>query len=588
MKVKIILLVFVVLVVCSLLSTQELERTKLIPAFIYNFAKNIEWQEESGFVEFNFVIVTKDMKLANEFKNIDLELRGKSINMLSTTNLENLKNAHLIFLAADQTLQYEQIFDAIEGKNTLLVSVNYSDQKIVMINLVDTDDSKLNFEINKANILNQGLKILPDMVLMGGSEIDVAELYRESQQSLRGMQKEVDRLMLNEMELEKQIAQRSAELEQQNIVIEKQFAAIDSQKIQIEWQKSISSKLIAGIALDKETLEKQELILTQQKVELLKQNESIQSGEAILNEQKYKIELQAENITNQMKTLEQQKNKLFSQKQTIFSLIIIIVLTLGLILTIYRSYLKNKKANKLISEQKAKLEVTLLQLKNANKELEAFAYSVSHDLRAPLRAINGFTRVLMEDYVDKLDEEGKRLGAIIEHNAKKMGQLIDDLLHFSRIVRSELHHSKIDMKNMVRAIYHEATNEAERKRISFSIADLPDAYGDPNMFRLVWMNLISNAVKFSSQLKEAVISVTSKNEKGRTIYCIKDNGAGFNMKYKDKLFGVFQRLHSENEFEGTGVGLAIVQRIISRHEGDVWAEGKVDKGSEFYFSLPNN
>lgn len=146
--------------------------------------------------------------------------------------------------------------------------------------------------------------------------------------------------------------------------------------------------------------------------------------------------------------------------------------------------------------------------------------------------------------------------------------------------------SEIDMKNMVNAIYHEATSAIERERITFTVAKLSKAEGDTNMMRQVWMNLISNAVKFSSYRKQAVISVSCQEEQSKLIYCIKDNGVGFNMKYVDKLFGVFQRLHSEKEFEGTGVGLALVQCIIHRHGGEVWAEGEVDNGATFCFSLP--
>lgn len=227
-------------------------------------------------------------------------------------------------------------------------------------------------------------------------------------------------------------------------------------------------------------------------------------------------------------------------------------------------------------------------VKERTTELEAFAYSVSHDLRGPLRAIIGFTRILMEDYVEKLDAEGKRLGGIIQQNTKKMGQLIDDLLAFSRAGRASMSFSEIDMKEMANAIYHEATNAEVRKRITFTIADLSKAEGDTNMMRQVWMNFISNAIKFSAHRKQAVISVSCQEEENKLIYYIKDNGAGFNMKYKDKLFGVFQRLHSEKEFEGTGVGLALVQRIIYRHNGEVWANGEVDNGAAFYFSLPKN
>lgn len=241
-----------------------------------------------------------------------------------------------------------------------------------------------------------------------------------------------------------------------------------------------------------------------------------------------------------------------------------------------------------VSETSAELKNVNKKLEVSNKDLEAFAYSVSHDLRGPLRAISGFTRILMEDYVEKLNAEGKRLGGIIQQNTKKMSQLIDDLLDFSRMGRVSMSFSEIDMKKMANAIYHEATNAEVRKRITFTIADLSKAEGDTNMMRQVWMNLISNAVKFSAYRKPAVISVTCQEEENKLIYCVKDNGAGFNMKYKDKLFGVFQRLHSEKEFEGTGVGLALVQRIIHRHGGEVWANGEVDNGAAFYFSLPKN
>ena len=241
-----------------------------------------------------------------------------------------------------------------------------------------------------------------------------------------------------------------------------------------------------------------------------------------------------------------------------------------------------------VNESRAELENVNKKLETSNKDLEAFAYSVSHDLRGPLRAISGFTRILMEDYVEKLDVEGKRLGGIIQQNTKKMGQLIEDLLAFSRMGRASMSFSEIDMKEMANSIYHEATDAEARKRITFTIADLSKAEGDTNMMRQVWMNLISNAIKFSAKRKQAVISVSCQEEENKFTYCIKDNGAGFNMKYKDKLFGVFQRLHSEIEFEGTGVGLALVQRIIHRHGGEVWANGEVDNGAAFYFSLPKN
>jgi PAS domain S-box-containing protein len=226
------------------------------------------------------------------------------------------------------------------------------------------------------------------------------------------------------------------------------------------------------------------------------------------------------------------------------------------------------------------------QLHAANQELESFSYSVSHDLRAPLRAINGYTRILVEDYAESLDAEGQRVCQVIIGETQRMGKLIDDLLAFSRLSRKEIQPARVDMKALALSVYGELTGEPARERIDFKIGKLPPANGDPALLHQVWINLISNAIKFTSKRERAAIEVGSKRSEDSAVYYIRDNGAGFDIQYVDKMFGVFQRLHSEDEFEGTGVGLAIVQRIVQRHGGRVWAEGEVNKGATLYFSLP--
>jgi len=228
------------------------------------------------------------------------------------------------------------------------------------------------------------------------------------------------------------------------------------------------------------------------------------------------------------------------------------------------------------------------QLEAANKEMEAFTYTVSHDLRAPLRAIGGFARVLLEDYPDKLDADGQRYLHIIHQNARKMGQLIDDLLALTRLGRKELSLSPIDMTELVMAVFEELTAPYPGRKPQIEVQPLPEAQGDRVMIRQLLANLLGNAIKFTKGRDPALIQVRGWSEAHDYVYCVKDNGVGFDMKYGNKLFEVFQRLHLEEEFAGTGMGLAIVKRIVDRHGGRVWAEGKVGEGADFCFTIPKN
>jgi hypothetical protein len=228
------------------------------------------------------------------------------------------------------------------------------------------------------------------------------------------------------------------------------------------------------------------------------------------------------------------------------------------------------------------------QLEAANQELEAFSYSVSRDLRAPLRAIDGFSQILLADYPSRLDAEGQRLLKTIRANTRRMGQLIDDLLAFSRLSRQGLERATIEMAALARSVMDELRRLEPARELAATIQDLPSAQGDRAMIRQVFANLISNAWKYTRGRPRPVIEIGWQRSGPETIYYVRDNGAGFEMQYADKLFQVFQRLHSGEEFEGTGVGLAIVERIIHRHGGRVWAAGKVGEGATFFFTLPGS
>jgi PAS domain S-box-containing protein len=227
------------------------------------------------------------------------------------------------------------------------------------------------------------------------------------------------------------------------------------------------------------------------------------------------------------------------------------------------------------------------ELESINKELEAFAYSISHDLRAPLRHMAGFTELLQKKASSVVDEKSNHYMAMILDSAKRMGNLIDDLLAFSRIGRAETQKTRFNLAQLVKEALTEVRQDTEGRNIAWKIGTLPDFYGDRSMLRLVLVNLLSNAIKFTRTRPQAEIEIGSANGNGdELIVFVRDNGVGFDMKYVNKLFGVFQRLHQAHEFEGTGIGLATVQRIIHRHGGKVWAEGVVDSGATFYFSAP--
>jgi light-regulated signal transduction histidine kinase (bacteriophytochrome) len=225
------------------------------------------------------------------------------------------------------------------------------------------------------------------------------------------------------------------------------------------------------------------------------------------------------------------------------------------------------------------------QLQAANKELESFSYSVSHDLRAPLRAMDGFSRAVLEDFGTLLPPDGLRYLQIIRTSAQRMGSLIDDLLSFSRLSRAAMSRRMIDTRTLVQGVLDEMSSLQEGRRMELRLDDLPPCEGDPALLRQVWVNLLSNAFKYTQKRDRTVIEIGCKNEGAEQIYFVRDNGTGFDMRYAHKLFGVFQRLHRAEDYDGTGVGLAIVQRVIHRHGGRVWAEAAPDQGATFYFTL---
>jgi signal transduction histidine kinase len=251
---------------------------------------------------------------------------------------------------------------------------------------------------------------------------------------------------------------------------------------------------------------------------------------------------------------------------------------------------ERKKMQEALQKSYDELELRVRErtaaLEASNKEHESFTYTVSHDLRAPLRAIDGFSKILSNKYQERLDDEGNRLLNIVRKNAQEMGRLIDDLLAYSRLGRQQMNLSDIDMMSLAKTVYGEQNAPGSERTITFDVKDAPSVRADKILIRQVLVNLFSNAVKFTQPRTSAVIEFGGHKNGNENIYYVKDNGVGFDMSYADKLFGVFERLHDADEFEGTGVGLAIVHLAVQKHGGSVWAEAKINEGATIYFSLP--
>ncbi|MDQ3775181.1 MAG: response regulator [Pseudomonadota bacterium] len=258
----------------------------------------------------------------------------------------------------------------------------------------------------------------------------------------------------------------------------------------------------------------------------------------------------------------------------------VIVPVLARALTVRRLRLENAELERRVREHIAELAA-------ANQELEAFSYSVSHDLQAPLRHIDGFTGLLAKHLDSSLDATGRRYLAKVSDSARQMGELIDDLLTFSRIGRAELRRTRVDLSGLVQEVLRLLEPETAGRAIEWIMNELPEAQGDPRLLRLVFQNLVANALKYTRPKPRARIEISATRDGDDTIFSIRDNGVGFDMRYVERLFGVFQRLHTSADFEGTGIGLATVRRIVHRHGGRVWAEGEVDRGACFYVALPH-
>lgn len=594
-KIQLFALVASLLIFASILSAQQLKRHEAIGAYIYNFAKNIQWENEHEITEFQFRFIGEDKRIISVLNRLASSetLRNKPIKVTSSESIEDIENMHLLFVGAARQEMLRSIFNEIEGENILLISDGYEDKRFIMINFVDMPDQKMHFEINRANIINQNLKIMPDMVFLGGTEVDVAKLYKESQDEVRSREQIIADLEQNLADLNRQIEESSVEIIHQQTVIEDQDNEILRQRSQMDSERK----------RQEDALSSQEKILEARDRQLSEQLGEIESRTTILEQQQEIIDHQDNEIQAQVMRLKERGATIAAQKRYLYLLALVIALTLIMIVTIFLAYKDRRKRAAELDEHVKEIEqlnqamTNLLEdLKATNSRLEeadrlksVFLASMSHELRTPLNSIIGFTSIILMGMVGEVTEEQSKQLTIVQKNANHLLELINDLLDISKIEagKVELSPEEFEIADIVREVV-EAFSPAVNEKGLELLTDVPEGImlnSDMRRIKQVIMNFVSNAVKFTEQ---GTVKITVRVlEEEKLELSVIDTGIGIKKDDLSKLFAPFQQVEKSlaKRYEGTGLGLYLTEKLIGLLGGEIRAKSEYGRGSEFTFIL---
>lgn len=564
--------------------------------FIFRLSEYFTWPNENKTQNFVIAIFDNESEIYPYLLSYakSSRIKGKPVEILKIKGLNSLinLNVNVFYISKETSKNARRIYDLLKGRGIVLFSDECESIDETMINFILTKDKKISFEINKKNLEANKFKVPKELLVLGGSQLDIKAVFDESQKNLEIIQGKVNRL-------QSEIDNQNNVIKNQNFQIDNQKKTISQQYDEINRQNLIYQKLKSSIDSTQrilnnksDTLSAQQANIDIQKGTIQEQKDKIKEQLAILEQQLNEITVGQKNIEEQKEALKQQDVKIGYQQNVIIFVLGFTIIFFIMIVMIWRSNRAKKKINKQLIEQNAQIEQQKEDLENqkrlleiSNKELESFGYSVSHDLRAPLRIIDGYSNILIDEYHDKLDNDARELLKKVSASSQKIARLIDDLLKLSRITRQNLIKDKINFSLISKSVVDELKTYNQDKKVEIIIQNNMEAEADPQLIRIALENLIGNSYKFTSFVSNPVIEIGSFKNDGKDVYFVKDNGAGFDMRYADKLFVAFHRLHSEAEFPGTGIGLSIVQRIIQRHGGAIWAESEIGKGSCFYFSL---
>ncbi len=574
------------------LGNEEVKRAQRT-IFIYNFAQQIGWPQIAELETFKIGVLGPDRTVI-DLKAIAQKRKifGKPIEVVRYQFVKNIKDIQLLYVHNKYNYDIAYILRKISKKNILLVSEDYF-YNSSMINMVNVGDS-FEYEINENRIEREGFVIAPSLKQYAVTSSQKWKgLFKSTEQSLVNA--------LNENEEQKaEIKSKNDQLKQQEKKIENQSKTLDNIQEKIvennQWIKELSNqnqiqekKYEEKLLIEKE-LEKN----IQEQVTFIKaQEERIKQSVVEIEEKERYLEEQNKQIKEQESILDRQRGEIEDQKTINWYLIALISLILIGGFFVYRSYLNKKKLNKVLQAKNKEIHEQSLDLESKNKELEQFAYIASHDLQEPLNTISSFIGLISEDYGDSFDEVGKESLNYISDASIRMKKLIDSLLEYSRLGRST---DFVDtgMETILQEIKEDFRNVLERTNAKIHSVKLPVVFGNPIELRLLLQNLISNGIKFTDKetIPEIHINVTTKNvpinSQTETFweFSVKDNGIGIPKKHQDRIFAIFQRLHSREQYQGTGIGLAHCKKIIESHGGNIWLESEEGKGTTFYFTIP--
>ena len=573
-------------------ATSELVKS----AYLLRFAEKIFWPSEGIRSAFRIGAFDEDSTLVGILRQQTerATVRGKPIQVVLFRSLRDVRDVDILYLNEERSLDVTDVVSVVSGTKVLVVSVEGEPRELTMINLrFNPEKRTYGFETNRQAIERQGLVISPELLVLGGTRTEARDLFRQTEDTVRIERERIADQRRQLADQEKTLAEQRMEIATQRKVIAGQASGILQQRAALDSEATALAAMQDLLRINTQVLDRQRSDMRIQQDTIFRQQMQMEEQRRTLNTQRAEIEVRQQRIAEQDTTLEQQTTTIHQQRQTLTVTITFLVLVALSAFVFWRSYRiirrfndELRRKNEQIARQRDELERQAQLLQAANEELESFSYSVSHDLRAPLRGIHGFSQALSEEYGPALDAQGMDYLRRVQASTQKMSNLIDDLLKLSRVGRQAVQRTHVDLVPIIQGIVADLQRAEPSRPVEVVLPESMPAHADPRLVAIVLQNLIGNAWKFTAKTSGPRIEVRLRIDDGTAVYVVKDNGAGFSNQYRDRLFAPFHRLHNDEEFSGTGIGLSIVKRIIHRHGGTIWADGTPGEGATFSFTLP--